>query len=494
MWRVLVQTFPNQEVRHTLTKVRDPSREVPPPVPDSRNGNPSIDIPKNGRPPLLDVSGKLDKSIPERVRAASKFGTDARRAILRSGAAMETEMLAPQEAVFFTGTLPGSTPEAMKAIADHADYIVHALKNWLSFYQQNRKDIYVWELQKRGALHLHFVSHIPNKSVREKVIERFHSEWCNLLETVGRRAGVDMFQRGFGDRGSNPREVVQAYAVEVRKSVAAYLSKYVSKTHNVLTKMNERYAPKRWWGRSRPLKALTDKLSSTTEMMFDKMQQGLTYIRNLHDDLSGLAVQQYNYQHKASVGETHISFIMRTSWEMAKNIVSLKGTGLLTNYGQQTISKSSTVELLNLLTDNFSQYSKSSRVGIEPGFMRSLSACQSIQSQWQNLEFGCVKRWMDNLLVLSSKLTCQKMNQLNRRFYEDRNAHPVQHLWTLRDLILKFPNPTWEDIKICDKYLDGAGWSLHSGTSSSDEGTGVDVPREPEPSSFPRFVQEELPL
>lgn len=438
-------------------------------------------------PPLLDISAKFRTPSPERVRAATRFGLDARRHILRSGAAMESRCASPQESLFMTGTLPGSTPQALVAIATHADYIVDRLKSWLSKQRQDRLDIYVWELQKRGALHIHYVTHIPDKKARDRVRRGFHREWCNLLDAVGRKAGVDMYQKGFGDGGSHDRSVVQAYAVEVEKSVAAYLSKYVSKQHNVLTKFNERYAPKRWWGRSRPLKALTDALSTRSEEVFSSLQEGIQYIRNVHDDLTGLSASQYSYQHKAGPGETRITYVLRSLWNMARNIVSLRGTGHLTKYGTDKISKSRTLELLNVLTENFSRYSRCSRVGIEPGFMQSMKVCLAMQSNWQSSGFGCVKAWINNLLVLSSRLTCHKMTLLDHRFWDDPDLHPIHHLWKLRELIWSLPSPSWEDIKLCDQYLDKVGWSVQAGTSPLDEGAGVE--REPEPSSLPLYTE-----
>lgn len=490
MWRALVQTFPNFELRQTLTKVRLPSA-VTPPTPESKAENLSID---NCDPvaevPSLVISGKLETPPEVKLRKPSRFGNDARRALLRSGAAMETEMLAPCEALFLTGTLPGSTHEAMNAIAQNADYIVHRLKAWLTKYHQSRYDFYVWELQKRGALHLHFCTHIPSKTVRDLVRERFKNEWCNLLDAVGSIANCDMYKRGFGDRRTHSREVVRADAQEVRKSVSAYLSKYASKDANKVSRFNEKYAPKRWWGRSRPLKALTDKLSTTTEMMFDSMQKGLTYIRNLHDDLSGMAVQQYSYRHKCGVGETYISYLMRSSWNMAREIVSKRGNGLLTEFGKEELQESLTISLLNRLTVNFSTYSKSSRVGIEPGFMHSMRVCLSIQRTWQDSGFGCVKVWIESLLLLSYRLTCEKMNRLVPSMRENPNAHPIQHLWKLRECLSTFEHPTWEDIKICDLYLDRAGYRCHLGTKPIDDGVGDT--REPEPSSLPRIVQLEV--
>lgn len=490
VYRALVQTFPNNEVRHTLTKVRSPRPESSPPSPESAAELVDRQLQSDDHPPLLDISGKLKTTVPERVRAASKFGTDARRAILRSGAAMESRMLAPSEGVFFTGTLPGSTPEAMSAIASRADFIVNGFKAWLSKYQQNRLDIYVWELQKRGALHLHFVSHIPHRAVRQKVIERFHDEWCNLLDSVGKDCGVDMYRRGFGTEYSHPRSAVQAYAVEVKKSVAAYLAKYVSKTHNVVSKLNERYAPKRFWGRSRPLKALTDSLSTSTEMVFTSLQDGLTYIRNIHDDLKALSVKQYNYRHTAGVGETFIAFILRSSWDMAKNILSLRSIGTLTEYGKKLVSKSKTILLLDALTENFYQFGKSSRVGTEPGYMDSLRVCKAIQSNWRDSGFGSVKVWINNLLVLSSSATCMKVYRWNPSLEQNRNLHPIAELWKLRELIWSFDNPTWEDIKICDRYLDRIEWSMEIGTKPSDDGEGN--VGEPELSSLPSVCQVNL--
>jgi len=163
----------------------------------------------------------------------------------------------PQDTVFFTGTLPASTPEAFEAMAKWSGYLVHRLKSWVNYHYKGQYDFYVWEHQKRGALHLHYAAYIPQKAVADKLIAAFPQEWVRLLQAVGNLSGVDMFDsaRGF----SHTPEVAAAcqYAQRVQFDVSRYLSKYVSKTGRGDTMDADQafYSPSRWYGISRPLLA-----------------------------------------------------------------------------------------------------------------------------------------------------------------------------------------------------------------------------------------------
>jgi hypothetical protein len=117
-------------------------------------------------------------------------------------------------------------------------------------------DFYCWELQKRGALHLHYAVHCPDEAASQYILDGFKEEWMRLLDAVSAETGVDLYynaNRGFSHKDN--KDVVQAKAERVTKGVGNYLGKYLSKSTSGGSR-NGIFAPCRWWGVSRPLRAL----------------------------------------------------------------------------------------------------------------------------------------------------------------------------------------------------------------------------------------------
>lgn len=77
-------------------------------------------------------------SLPQKP---TTFGLNAKRQLIRSGAALES-VATPEECVFLTGTLPGSTAAAYESIAAYSGYIVNNLKSWIAKYVSAKLDFY----------------------------------------------------------------------------------------------------------------------------------------------------------------------------------------------------------------------------------------------------------------------------------------------------------------------------------------------------------------
>jgi hypothetical protein len=261
MHTLKLEYFPNNEYR--LCVYPDPA---PRRLPDT------LDI----GPKLERVTKTLDSSdcdptetvTPDTKRPGfglpprrTHFGLAAKRKLQRVGGALDKTITNPQELIFLTGTLPGSTQESYQAISNYSSYIVHRLKSWLNWRVKSKFDFYVWELQKRGALHLHYCVHIEDNSIAKFVLTHFHDEWNRILESVCEMSGVDVYEKKNGGTWRDCKTVVQAYAQRVKKSVAAYLSKYCSK--NAGKAGIQAYYPTRWWGVSRPLNKLLGDMTKT---------------------------------------------------------------------------------------------------------------------------------------------------------------------------------------------------------------------------------------
>lgn len=135
-----------------------------------------------------------------------------------------------RQVVFLTGTLPGSTPAAVAALADWSAWVVQVgVAQWLRDTGLGLRYCGVWEYQTRGALHTHVVVQCPSEYAADELIDRWQRRWIAIIDKVGKRAGVDMYERNSGGTWKDEKTIVQAYAQKVRKSVSRYLSKYVSK-------------------------------------------------------------------------------------------------------------------------------------------------------------------------------------------------------------------------------------------------------------------------
>lgn len=199
----------------------------------------------------------------------TKFGTTARRQLLRCGGVFDLERIPPGEVLFLTGTLPGGTMDAMVAIAANSSRLVDSLKSWIAKNETNTYALYVWERQKRGALHLHYAVHIKDPLGRARILGGFKRWWFNALTRIAADSSVDLFE--WANRKGSWRDrpdVVQADAQECFKSPSSYLAKYASKgSGKEAARANEDGEvmpwPVRWWGCSRPLLAACRRYTET---------------------------------------------------------------------------------------------------------------------------------------------------------------------------------------------------------------------------------------
>jgi hypothetical protein len=150
----------------------------------------------------------------------------------------------------------------MSVLSRWSGWFINRLKqvfrNW-SKYHPAAHECFVWELQKRGALHLHWV--IGCDVDVEKLSIRLKDKWYELLKEVGDKEGIDMFARkGFGSSHKDNPDTWQWKIERIEKSIQRYLSKYTSKGFNQnsdgtksYSKFQKMYSPSQWWGISRNL-------------------------------------------------------------------------------------------------------------------------------------------------------------------------------------------------------------------------------------------------
>ena len=146
-----------------------------------------------------------------------------------------------------TATLPASTSEAYLAMAAESAYLHSRVRQHVRDVARGSSCLFVWEWQKRGALHLHLAIAHRNKRLMGKFCREFKCFWIKLLERVSLRSGVDLFRRYDGYDWRERPEKIQVDAQKVKKSLRCYLSKYLSKGSKAATWLR-RYTPSAWYG------------------------------------------------------------------------------------------------------------------------------------------------------------------------------------------------------------------------------------------------------
>lgn len=239
----------------------------------------------------------------------TSFGIKARRTILRGGGALDTIDSKPYHYVMLTGTIPGSTPQCFAAMACYSSYVVHRLGDWVRYHAKNAHWFYSWELQNRGALHIHWCVHVPDTYTRCKILFTFWDEWKATMDSISEMSGTDMWRKNEHYSHSTNKGVLQADAAQCYKSVAAYVAGYTSGNGDKHSKDKESpYYPSRWWGMSRSLtallKSLTEKVSSEHNGYREARQEILLH----HERTKDFTEHKYHYDHRVGIGSTSVSY------------------------------------------------------------------------------------------------------------------------------------------------------------------------------------------
>lgn len=179
-----------------------------------------------------------------------------------------------------TLTLPGGAWQALDAVSRWSGWIVNRILQVVRRQKDSENPIYwffVWEHQKRGALHLHFcLGWKVSQEKRELLGKEMKAKWFGCLLEIYDKEKIDCFARkGFQGSWRDKPEKWQWDYQEVRKSVAAYFAKYCKKNASLSGKAKKRtvrpdegggssssglskrkyiHYPSRYWGSSKTVK------------------------------------------------------------------------------------------------------------------------------------------------------------------------------------------------------------------------------------------------
>ena len=197
-----------------------------------------------------------------KVSKAKNFGAKQGHKIRESGAALDILCDGqPSKARVVTLTLPADTYEAKKALAAYSGYAVNRI------FQPVRRDypecnnwFFVWEYQKRGALHLHIAIYHDDREISEEIGNKLIETWHDVLTDIGFKADCCMFTSKKKDR-CTIRSLHQNVNQEMKKSCGGYFSKYAAKGENgkeriKMERWSKLYSPSRFWGSSQSIKVI----------------------------------------------------------------------------------------------------------------------------------------------------------------------------------------------------------------------------------------------
>lgn len=205
--------------------------------------------------------GTLKHSDYGQTQSKKQFTKLARHRVLEAGAVVDRLGMKDSSSLL-TLTLPGSTSEAQDALARWSGWIVNRQTQYLR-RDRRFKDVYwffVWEWQKRGALHQHWCVSAPTYELAREASMKLKSAWYLCLDEIGEKEGIDMYQKegGFISWRLFPKQWVWNEQ-RVKKSVAAYFSKYASKAATDPKDKPDMYSkklnyPSAWFGCSANIK------------------------------------------------------------------------------------------------------------------------------------------------------------------------------------------------------------------------------------------------
>jgi len=209
---------------------------------------------------LVSGFSRLPDGSRENLERVPPFGAKQGQRLRESGAAIDKLIQERGGAArIVTLTLAGDTKEAFECLAANSKHIVNRLLQELRRGNSvSEHYFYVWEYQKRGALHLHMCiwSDTQNKAARSgaKIVK----QWYKVLQDIQNETGVDMFVRK--DRKTyTPKRKWQSRNEPMRKSAGGYFSKYASKASDKKERQKiyhlaKKYPPSRFWGSSKAVK------------------------------------------------------------------------------------------------------------------------------------------------------------------------------------------------------------------------------------------------
>lgn len=232
----------------------------------------------------LKIGGRV-RTLPN----AKRF-TVLGRNMLRDGAHI-VEHYNQGLCLFVTLTIAASTEEAFKTVGIASGYIADRMNRWLRYKVAAGNYVYCWEVQRRGAPHMHYLFRIAGDTDLVAFKLALRQEWRQILLDVSAQTLVDLFDRGDGTTWRFDPNKPRVNFVHVSRRYANYISKYTSKTR---TKDGSAtvFRPSTWWGVSQPLRTEIQRVRVDTVLRLPSLRVA-EKIQDLLCSLSGPVNQMW---------------------------------------------------------------------------------------------------------------------------------------------------------------------------------------------------------
>jgi hypothetical protein len=202
-----------------------------------------------------------------RLNSPKRFTSISGQKLLESGAIIE--MLCgdrPEFSHCTTLTLPANHRDAFECLAAWSGYAVNRLFQYLRrHYPDMNLYFFVWEFQKRGALHLHICHYHPDSAEGQLIGFQLCELWHRILCDISEESGICMFSRA--DRKScTIRQNHQHHTQPMIKGCGRYFAKYAIKNgkddaDSYVKEYAKTLSPTRFWGSSMAIKNLIKQFS-----------------------------------------------------------------------------------------------------------------------------------------------------------------------------------------------------------------------------------------
>ena len=222
----------------------------------------------------LDITEKSQRSVKHRAgwgfpNTPKKFTNKSGQKLRECGAMVDKLTDGrPELCRVITLTLPANTPDAFASLANYSGYIINRLFQPIRSASHVSAWFFVWEYQKRGALHLHICLYSEEQKLSCELGSALCSKWYSILDDVQLKSGVNMFADSESNSCRVQRYEAKCLNQEMRKSCGGYFSKYAAKGENseentYVRKFSKMYPPSRFWGSSQLIKDMCKKYSYT---------------------------------------------------------------------------------------------------------------------------------------------------------------------------------------------------------------------------------------
>jgi hypothetical protein len=189
---------------------------------------------------------------------------------------------------FVTLTISGGTQAAYDAMSMASGYIVDRLNRWLRDKVSKGWYCYVWELQDRGAPHLHYLLRCDKHVTQKDLGAAIQCEWRRILLDVSAESQVDLFEKLAGGTWKDDERKPFVNVTYVTHDLGCYIAKYASKARSK-GGAGTTWRPGRWWALSYPLRKAVLRERLTVKVRFPTMEVAHRALSHLVTQARGAA-------------------------------------------------------------------------------------------------------------------------------------------------------------------------------------------------------------